>query len=105
MVRNRNKPTDPNDSTLASFRIRAGDWYEFGLLCDQHGISASEAIKSYIQFAMRSGTVSIDDCQKCQDINPNSNLDKKVVQLERTLDDVVKRLDAIEQPPGKSIAA
>lgn len=50
MPRKRKKPTEQerDNPTLASFQVNSGQWYDFGVLCESMGISASQGLALYI---------------------------------------------------------
>jgi hypothetical protein len=65
MPRKRKEPSEQDrlNSTLASFQVNAGQWYDFGSLCEKSGISASQGLAVYINACLNADKLIIESGQ------------------------------------------
>lgn len=93
MPRKMKEPSDRDLSTLATFRITAGDWFDFGQLCDRFGSSASEALLIYIRNCLEREKLNLDSNLDSIDTNIDSDLADRMAKLEQRVANLEKKRD------------
>lgn len=78
------------NNILRTFRVDSCEWDIFLGICEKNGISASQALKSYISQVVKTNKIDIQEPDNKEDMDPIS-------AIQSQLDAIYKRLEVLER--------